>query len=72
MALRRLSTAVFGILLSLEPAVAAAAGLLVLGQRLHLAQLVGMVLVVLASVIIMGTNRRSVEDFPSDLTETGG
>lgn len=72
MALRRLSTAVFGILLSLEPAVAAAAGLLVLGQRLHLAQLVGMVLVVLASVIIMGTNRRSVEDSPSDLTETGG
>ena len=33
-ALRRLSAAVFGILLSLEPAAAALAGLLVLGQRL--------------------------------------
>jgi inner membrane transporter RhtA len=56
-ALRTLSAHVFGILLSLEPAVAALAGFLVLGQRLTAVQLVGMSLVVLASAIVMG--RRS-------------
>ncbi|MCW2847195.1 MAG: hypothetical protein JWR90_1169 [Marmoricola sp.] len=54
LALRRLRAAVFGILLSLEPAVAALAGLLVLDQRLDALQLVGLVLVVLASAIVMG------------------
>ncbi|GAB4077737.1 DMT family transporter [Nostocoides australiense] len=53
-ALRRMSAAVFGILLSLEPACAALAGLLVLGQRLHVWQLLGMALVVGASILIMG------------------
>lgn len=53
-ALRRLSAGVFGILLSLEPAVAALAGLLVLGQRLSPPQLAGMGLVVLASVLVLG------------------
>lgn len=53
-ALRRLAPAVFGILLSLEPAVAALAGLLVLGQRLSPVQLGGMALVVLASVLVLG------------------
>lgn len=53
-ALRRMSAAVFGILLSLEPACAALAGLLVLGQRLHVWQLLGMALVVGASSLIMG------------------
>lgn len=53
-ALRRLSAAVFGILLSLEPACAALAGLLVLGQRLHVWQLLGMALVVGASILILG------------------
>ncbi len=57
-ALRRLSTAIFGILLSLEPAVAALAGLLVLGQRLTPIQLVGMALVVLASVLVLGLGAR--------------
>jgi len=52
--LRRMSAAVFGILLSLEPACAALAGLLVLGQRLHVWQLLGMALVVGASILIMG------------------
>lgn len=42
LALRRLSAKVFGILLSLEPAFAALAGLLVLGQVLSPTQLVGM------------------------------
>ncbi len=57
LALRRLRTAVFGILLSLEPAVAALAGLLVLDQHLDLLQLTGLVLVVLASAIVMGFGR---------------
>jgi inner membrane transporter RhtA len=54
LALRRLRPAVFGILLSLEPAVAALAGLLVLGQRLRSAQLLGMLLVVAASALVLG------------------
>lgn len=58
-ALRRLAPAVFGILLSLEPAVAAVAGLIVLGQRLDAWQLTGMGLVVLASVLVMGAGGRS-------------
>lgn len=53
-ALRRLRASVFGILLSLEPAVAAGAGLLVLGQRLTPWQLAGMGLVVLASILVLG------------------
>lgn len=54
LALRRLAPAVFGILLSMEPAVAALAGLIVLGQRLSQIQLLGMTLVVLASVLVLG------------------
>ena len=54
LALRRLSQRVFGILLSLEPAFAALAGLLVLGQRLSPLQLVGMGFVVAASALVMG------------------
>ncbi len=57
LALRRLAASVFGILLSLEPAVAALAGLIVLGQQLDLLQLVGLGLVVLASAIVMGVRR---------------
>lgn len=54
-ALRWLPPNVFGVLLSLEPAVAALAGLVVLGQRLSPAQTVGMALVVAASVVIRAT-----------------
>jgi len=54
MALRRLAARVFGILLSLEPAVAALAGLIVLGQHLTLVQTIGMLLVVSASALVMG------------------
>jgi len=57
-ALRRISPGVFGILLSLEPAAAALAGLLVLGQRLTATQLGGMALVVLASALVMGAGQR--------------
>jgi inner membrane transporter RhtA len=58
LALRRLSARVFGILLSLEPAFAALAGLVVLGQRLHPEQLLGMALVVAASAAVLGLGRR--------------
>lgn len=58
LALRRLSARVFGVLLSLEPAVAAVAGLVIAGQRLEPAQLLGMALVVLASAAVLGLVRR--------------
>lgn len=57
LALRRLAASVFGILLSLEPAVAAVAGLVVLGQRLDVLQVAGLLLVVLASALVMGVRR---------------
>jgi inner membrane transporter RhtA len=59
LALRRLAARVFGVLLSLEPAVAALAGLIVLDQRLDPLQVVGLVMVVLASAIVMGFQRPS-------------
>lgn len=49
-ALRRLASQVFGILMSLEPAVGAAAGFLFLGQRLSLRDLLAILLVMVASV----------------------
>jgi inner membrane transporter RhtA len=49
-ALRRLPANVFGVLMSLEPAVAALAGFLVLGQALGARDLVAIALVVAASV----------------------
>ncbi len=48
-ALRRLSSQVFGILMSLEPAVGAAAGYLFLAQRLSLSDLIAIALVMVAS-----------------------
>jgi inner membrane transporter RhtA len=62
LALRRMKPAVFGILMSLEPAVAALAGLLVLNQRLTVIQLVGMVCVVGASISITRTPRSEAPD----------
>jgi inner membrane transporter RhtA len=55
-ALRRIAASVFGVLMSLEPAMAALAGLLVLGQALSGRALVGMALVVAASI---GSSRRA-------------
>jgi inner membrane transporter RhtA len=49
-ALRRIPPKVFGVLMSMEPAVAALAGLLVLGEALHATQWVAVCLVVLASI----------------------
>jgi inner membrane transporter RhtA len=49
-ALRRLSRRLFGILMSIEPAVGAAAGFLFLAQRLSVRDLFGIALVITASV----------------------
>ncbi len=49
-ALRRIAPAAFGVLMSLEPAMAALAGLLVLGQSLGARALLGMTLVIAASI----------------------
>lgn len=57
-ALRHLAQHVFGILLSLEPVLAAMAGFVVLGQVLDSWQVAGMGLVVLASVIVLGAQAR--------------
>jgi len=57
-ALRRLPANVFGIFMSLEPAVAALAGLIVLGQALGATDLVAMALVVTASIGVSRSRRR--------------
>jgi inner membrane transporter RhtA len=62
-ALRRLSAAVFGVLMSLEPAAAAIAGLIVLGQVLGANEWAGMGLVIVASV---GATRSSRAPVPRD------
>jgi inner membrane transporter RhtA len=57
-ALRRIAPPVFGVLMSLEPAMAATAGLIVLGQSLGLRSILGIGLVVVAST---GASRRARE-----------
>ncbi len=57
-ALRRIAPPVFGVLMSLEPGVAAIAGFLVLGQPITLELLIGIALVVVASV---GATRSGAE-----------
>lgn len=59
LALRRLSAHVFGVLLSLQPAVAAGAGWLVLRQTLTPVQGVGMVAVIVASVLVVARPKPS-------------
>ena len=54
-ALRRISARVFGVLMSLEPALAALAGLIVLGQQLSGIDLVAIALVVAASIGVTRT-----------------
>ena len=63
-ALRRLPTRVFGVLSSLGPAVAALAGLVVLGQALGVRELVALALVTAASVGVTATARRPRRDGP--------
>ena len=64
LALRRLPTAVFGVLTSLNPAVAALAGLIVLGEHLPQTQLVGIAFVIAASGGITLSNRAPVAASP--------
>jgi Predicted permease, DMT superfamily len=49
-ALRRMPRQVFGVLMSLEPALAALAGLIILGQQLSARDLVAIGLVIAASI----------------------
>ncbi len=60
-ALRRVPTGVFGILMSLEPAVAALSGWLLLHQSLSLRQWLGIGLVVLASAVATVTSSRAAK-----------
>jgi inner membrane transporter RhtA len=62
-ALRRIKPSLFGVLMSLEPAMAALAGLLVLGQGLSARALAGIALVIGASV---GASRRA-RQAPTDI-----
>jgi inner membrane transporter RhtA len=55
-ALRRIRIAVFGVLMSLEPAVAAAAGFIVLGQGMSARTVAGIALV---SIAFIGASRRA-------------
>jgi inner membrane transporter RhtA len=57
-ALRRMDQAVFGVWMALEPAIGALAGLILLGQRLALAQLPGLALVVIAGIGAQRAGRR--------------
>jgi inner membrane transporter RhtA len=66
-ALRRIDTRVFGILLSLEPGVAALAGLIVLGQALSGLAVGGIALVVAASVIVMADQRPDPEEEAAEI-----
>ena len=57
-ALRRIPEAVFGVLMSLQPAVAALAGFVVLGQELGAAELAAIAMVVIASAGAAGLSGR--------------
>ncbi|MDT5040335.1 MAG: inner rane transporter RhtA [Actinoplanes sp.] len=63
-ALRRIPTRVFGVLMSLEPAGAAVAGLLVLHQRLGSRDIVALLLVSLASLGIALSHREPIAATP--------
>lgn len=67
-ALRRMPTRVFGILMSLEPAAAALGGLVVLGERLALPQLAALVMVSVASVGVTLGARNARNRTPVPLT----
>jgi inner membrane transporter RhtA len=67
-ALRRLRAATFGLLMSLEPAFAALAGVLVLGEQLRLRTVTALVMVVAASA---GTSLQSVAPVRGDTPPLG-
>jgi inner membrane transporter RhtA len=53
-ALRRIAVGTFGVLMSLEPAVAALIGLIALGQGLATVEVLGIALIVVASAGVLG------------------
>jgi inner membrane transporter RhtA len=59
-ALRKLPARVFGVLMSLEPAVAALAGLLILGERLDMRAAAAVILVTVAAA---GASRFGRQDW---------
>ena len=64
-ALRRLPTGLFGVIMSLEPAIAALLGFLILDQDLATAGVVAIAMVVLASVGATLGTREPVEEAPA-------
>lgn len=58
MALRLLTAGVFSVMMSIQPLTAALAGLVILGQRLHQHEIIGMSIVVLVNVVTVATARR--------------
>jgi inner membrane transporter RhtA len=70
LALRRLTTAAFGTLMSLEPAVALVMGLLYLGQVPHPAAIAGIVLVVTAGIGAERTGARITSTADEQLATT--
>ena len=66
-ALRRIATRVFGVLMSLEPAMAALAGFIVLGQALSPREAVGIALVIAASVGASVSASRRMARAPLDV-----
>nr|WP_308042798.1 EamA family transporter [Micromonospora sp. PLK6-60] len=74
LALRRLPTATFAVLMSLGPAIAALAGWLVLGQALHPRELIAIGLVIAASIGAVQAGapaRRRPDDEPPTLSAAG-
>lgn len=59
-ALRRIATSLFGVLMSLEPAMAALAGFVLIGQQLSARAVLGIALVVIASVGAALSSRRAL------------
>ena len=59
-ALRRMSAATFGVLMSLEPAIATLVGFVILGQVLHATELAAIGVVAVASAGASWTARRTI------------
>lgn len=68
LALRRLTTAAFGTMMSLEPAIALIVGLIALGQVPRFGAVIGIVLVVAAGIGAERTGARAHDDRPDDDT----
>lgn len=63
-ALRRLSTKTYGLLMSVEPAIAAVSGLMLLGEQLTTRQWLGIVFVMVASVGTLGDDPAVADQMP--------